>query len=210
MEIENNYCVYKHTCPNNKVYIGITKQRLCSRWGKDGSKYKNNKHFYNAIQKYGWNNIKHEILYENLTPDEAYEKEKALISKYKSNDREYGYNNSIGGEGGANGCKWSEESRKALSIDRTGKPSNRKGKPLTEETKRKLSEKLRGRTISQETRRKMSLNSTKKRKIRCVELNTIFESGLQASRETNINCSHIFQCCKGNRKSAGGYRWEYV
>ena len=60
------YTVYKHTAPNGKVYIGITSHSIEGRWRKDGSGYKLNNHFWNAIQKYGWNNFKHEILFENL------------------------------------------------------------------------------------------------------------------------------------------------
>lgn len=91
------YCVYKHTCPNGKVYIGITRQNPIKRW-KGGSGYKENKHFYSAILKYGWVNIKHEILYDELNEEQACVKEVELISKYNSNDREFGYNNSTGGE----------------------------------------------------------------------------------------------------------------
>ena len=29
---ENNYIVYKHTAPNGKVYIGITKKAPNDRW----------------------------------------------------------------------------------------------------------------------------------------------------------------------------------
>ena len=35
------YYVYKHTFPNNKVYIGITKQKPIRRW-KNGTNYKKN------------------------------------------------------------------------------------------------------------------------------------------------------------------------
>ena len=44
------YYVYKHTFPNNKVYIGITCRTLEERWGKNGNGYltKNKK----GISKY--------------------------------------------------------------------------------------------------------------------------------------------------------------
>ena len=64
------YTVYKHTCPNGKVYIGITKQKPERRWGINGRGYKENEYFYRAIQKYGWQNIKHEIIAEGLTEEE--------------------------------------------------------------------------------------------------------------------------------------------
>nr|DAE59942.1 MAG TPA: intron associated endonuclease [Caudoviricetes sp.] len=58
---------------------------------------------YNAILKYGWENIEHNILFENLTQEEAQEKEKELIAQYKTNIRRYGddfgYNLTDGGEG---------------------------------------------------------------------------------------------------------------
>ena len=68
-----------HICPNNKKYIGITKQNTKYRWGH-GTNYSNNKHFTNAIKKYSWENIQHKILYEHLTKEEAEQKEIELIS----------------------------------------------------------------------------------------------------------------------------------
>ena len=64
------FCVYKHTCPNGKVYIGITCQKPEQRW-RHGKGYKRNALFFRAINKYEWENIKHEILYENLTKEQA-------------------------------------------------------------------------------------------------------------------------------------------
>ena len=52
----------------------------------------------NAINKYGWNNIQHEIFASNLTKDEACDMEKTLITLLKSN-RGYGYNYTNGGDG---------------------------------------------------------------------------------------------------------------
>ena len=65
---DRKYCVYKHTSPSNKVYIGITINPK-RRWNK--SHYKYNEHFNNAINKYGWDNFNHEILFSNLTIEDA-------------------------------------------------------------------------------------------------------------------------------------------
>ena len=62
----NNYKVYMHTSPSGKVYVGITCQPTYARW-KNGNGYKNNKHFYNAIIKYGWDNFEHQIILENVS-----------------------------------------------------------------------------------------------------------------------------------------------
>lgn len=91
------YTVYKHTAPNGKVYIGITKQKPEKRWN-NGNGYKQNKHLYSAIQKYTWENFKHEIVENGLTKEQACDLEIELIAEYHATDRRYGYNISIGGD----------------------------------------------------------------------------------------------------------------
>ena len=96
MESNNGYYVYKHTTPSNKVYIGITRQNPSRRW-RNGHGYKESVLFFNAILKYGWINIKHEILEEGLTQEQACFKEKYYINLFQSNDKQYGYNIKPGG-----------------------------------------------------------------------------------------------------------------
>ena len=93
----NSYIVYKHTSPSSKVYIGITKFDPKYRWLNNGRGYKTQTTFFNAIIKYGWINFKHEILYKNLSEEQALDKEEELIQQYKSYDRRYGYNISLSG-----------------------------------------------------------------------------------------------------------------
>lgn len=57
-----NFIVYKHTTPSQKIYIGITSMSTSKRWGHKGYGYRNQPYFYRAILKYGWDNIKHEVL----------------------------------------------------------------------------------------------------------------------------------------------------
>lgn len=101
---ENNYTVYKHTTPSGKVYIGITKQKVEKRWlcghgylNKNKNGEYSQKAFANAINKYGWNNIKHEILHSNLTKEEAEQKEIEMIAFYDSTNSSKGYNCLKGG-----------------------------------------------------------------------------------------------------------------
>ena len=49
----------------------------------------------------------------------------------------------------------------------------------------------------------------RKKKIYCKELNKIFESAAQASRETKIARPNISKCCNNKLNTAGGYHWEY-
>lgn len=65
-----SYCIYKHTSPSGKVYIGATSQRPAKRWG-GGSGYVSNPYFAQDIQKYGWAAFTHEILASGLTKAEA-------------------------------------------------------------------------------------------------------------------------------------------
>ena len=102
---------------NGKKYIGTTSQNVNKRWC-NGVNYRNQP-FGKEIQKYGWSNFEHFVLIENLEEDTAFEVEKALIKKYKTNEKEYGYNVSSGGKG----CKLTptSETRKKLSKANKGK-----------------------------------------------------------------------------------------
>ncbi len=95
--VEKRYVLYKHTSPDNIVYIGITSQYPYEKRWQRGRGYIYNKRFYNDIQKYGWDNFKHEILFENLTLEDANKKEIEYIAKYRSTDRRCGYNILEGG-----------------------------------------------------------------------------------------------------------------
>ena len=113
--MEKNYSVYMHVCPNGKVYIGITGNEPNVRW-QNGLGYRGNKYFSNAIKKYGWKNIIHMVIEDNLTKEQAENMEIELIAKFKSNDRRYGYNiqnggNSIGKHSVESKQKMSEKMR---------------------------------------------------------------------------------------------------
>lgn len=134
---------------NMKIYIGQTcRENVNVRWS-NGNGYKRNSHFWNAIQKYGWDNFDHVILFEVNTPEEANLCEEYLINKYNTTNPNYGYNILSGGidmTGKNNpnyGNKYSKETRILLSNkskERFKNPSNhpRFGVHLSEETKEKI------------------------------------------------------------------------
>ena len=94
-----SYCVYMHSLNlDNRKYIGITCQKPTKRWGKNGVGYKEQLYFYRAIQKYGWNSFRHEIVFENLTKEQACIKEIALIKLFNTTDVKFGFNMTTGGE----------------------------------------------------------------------------------------------------------------
>ena len=201
-----SYCVYRHTCPNGKVYIGITGQNPIKRWS-NGGHYRGNCHFYNAILKYGWDNIAHEILFSNLTKEEACQKEIELIACHKSNDPEFGYNHSLGGEVNV-GWHHSEEAK--LKMRR----------PKSEEAKRNLSKakKLQGQPKHWNRHGKEPWNKGKtlhyennftcnRKKVINLDTGEIFDSVKDAS--IAYNASKIPQVCMGKRNKSGGCRWAY-
>ena len=88
------HLVYKHTAPNGKVYIGITKNLPNARWN-EGAGYETQKKFYKAIQTFGWINFKHEIIAAGLSESEAKCLESKLILENRSNEEAFGYNTQV-------------------------------------------------------------------------------------------------------------------
>ena len=150
------FYVYVHVCPNGKRYVGATTASKPERRWQKGRGYKHQL-FEEAILKYGWDNIEHEV-FEVDSREEMYRKEIELISFYHTNDPEYGYNSSIGGEHGHLGCEHSEETRKKMSEAqkkvqkkvhsdpeyRKKQTESHKGKSFSEEHKRRISKAMKG------------------------------------------------------------------
>ena len=96
--LKNRFKVYIHkNLINGKVYIGQTYRTLQERSGLNGKNYKDSTRFYEDIEKYGWDNFEHKVLYDNLSCEEANKLERELIKQYKSLDSNYGYNVASGG-----------------------------------------------------------------------------------------------------------------
>lgn len=159
------------------MYIGLTHYIDPNKRWKNGLGYKpytkkSISHLYYAIEKYGWENFKSEILYSGLSYEEACLKEVELIEKYKTTDVRHGYNKHVGGLAG---MPLSKETKIKISIANKGVRNGMYGKtgeqhPMFNKTHTKeVREKLRriniGRTpwnkgkigiYSEETRKKIS------------------------------------------------------
>lgn len=95
-EEDRQYTVYVHTTPNEKKYVGQTRNVPEKRW-QNGGGYHHNEYFTRAIRKYGWENIDSEIVYENLTLEEANSREIELIELHRTTDSNKGFNFQSGG-----------------------------------------------------------------------------------------------------------------
>lgn len=228
------YKVYCHTSPDNKKYVGISMNPE-KRWA-NGEGYIKNYQFYPDIQKYGWSNFTHEILYDNLSIEEAKEKERELIAKWNLMNPLYGYNLTEGGDGA-----FSEYSRYLMSKARKGN-TNSKNQYHSPENRKQISESLKkyfaehpiqkdvidynDPEVQTIIARKEEL-SRLKRSLRCSgssnpsakaivqkDLNgNILESfsyATLAAKKYNIDLSSIIKCCRGKKKTAGGYKWSYL
>lgn len=182
------YCVYKHTSPNGKAYIGLTKdyKQRCKRHQMENNGCRA---FSSAIQKHGWGNFQHEILLFGLTKEEAVRHEKTCITLHKT-ITPGGYNLTTGGEHPVVSDETRERQSKALSgLKRTPKQIEKirkakLGTKATAETKAKLSEAQRGRKHSPETREKMRQSATgRKMSPESVEKSRIAKIGLKRAPE---------------------------
>ena len=214
------WTVYMHISPNNKKYIGITSQKTEYRWHSDGSGYKDNNYFYNAIKKYGWDNFQHIIIVKGLSEDDAKWLEMELIKIWDTTNQEKGYNILSGGQtnNGKNnpfyGKSHTKESINKMKISHIGNFPN-------DETRKKISEMRKGegnnmwgkrgelsphwgKKYSEE--RKNNISKALGTSVRCIELDMEFVSLNKAevymTEVYNIKFSHktLKATIDGNRK----------
>lgn len=124
------YTVYQHIFPNGKRYIGVTRNSAEKRWGYKGRNYKSQV-VGRAIEKYGWDNIKHDIFCVCDTKEQAEKVERFLVSYFDTMNPEHGYNVLPGGDVSVNDA--TPEMRYKLG-------NGNRGRPHTEEEKLKISE----------------------------------------------------------------------
>lgn len=186
----DNYVVYMHeNRVNGKRYIGITSDEPRKRWA-NGKGYYRNKHFYDAIKKYGWDAFDHRILYDGLTKEEACKIEQNMIAKYRTQDKTKGYNLTNGGEHFTH----SEESKRLMSEHRKGKARG----AFTESHIANL--------------RANHSGGADARSVLCIDTGEEFASINDAARAKGINKKGISLCCRKAKhyNTAGGLRWEFL
>lgn len=223
---------------NNKRYIGQS-TNINARFRSHKNKLRKNQHrnpyLQNAWNKYGETNFVFNII-QTCKDVELDELEQKYIETCNTCNREYGYNIDNGGNSNKH---LSEETREKISearkkenlSDETRKKMSDSAKKRcsTQEWKQYYHNVLSGREISEETKSKMrnahldnSHSEETRMKIRkammgepvvCVELNLVFECAKDAGIQLNIGktaSGPILECCRGRRKTYGGYHWQFA
>lgn len=200
--------IYKiENTQNGKVYIGQS-INIHQRWHKHRWKLENkkhdNKHLQNAWDKYGETAFVFSIL-EECKRTELNDREKIYIDKYKSCERDFGYNITSGGK-----C----EPLTAEHIENLRR--SHLGNKLTPHTKEIAIANLRKpkskETCEKISKSRMSDKNPMAKSVVCVETEIIYPSASDASRITGICRANISQVCRGSGrlKTAGGYHWEFI
>lgn len=216
------YTVYQHIFPNGKRYVGVTRNRVEKRWGYRGSNYKS-QIVGRAIEKYGWDNIRHEVFAVCDTKEQAERLERWLVKRFDTTNPAHGYNVLPGGDVSANDA--TPEMRYKLG-------NGSRGRRRTEEEKRKISDGCKrafnrpesngcfGKKASEKTKEKMREAHayiakpvdcyTKDGKFVC-RFRTINEAAQFVGGAGSSVCA-ISRCCRHlpKYKTAKGYVWEYA
>jgi len=192
---------------NSKVYIGQSWDVERRRKGHKACAMRGVKHhLYDAMRKYKIKNFDFEQIFVCfpgvIKQEELDALEQYYMAAYNSLDSEYGYNNKDAGSHG----KHSEESRRKIS-------EAMKGKKRSEEHQRKLSEARKGYKHSKEAKRKMSeakegSSGHNNRGTLCITTGEVFPS-VKAAKE-KYGGTVISQLYGGYKTSRKNVYFEWV
>lgn len=203
--------IYKITNDiNNKFYIGQTnlfnpelrwkRHKTESTWSRAKKRP-----LYDAINKYGIKHFHFEVL-EEVEEEQLNTKEQYYIEFYRTYigfEDSNGYNATLGGDSYKR-LVWTEEEKKNIITDFNNHNS------ITDICRKYHHTYNTIATLLQS----YGFNTSKIKTIAQVNKNTgevieIFETIKDAERKTGIQNSHISECCRGLRLSAGGFLWIY-
>jgi hypothetical protein len=217
--MENNWYVYQHIRldKNEPFYIGIGNKKNYLR-AFEFSKDKRNEMWWKIYNK---TTIKVEIVYINLSKQDASIKEQELIKKYgRKNLNEGSLCNMTDGGDGIWNCKRSEETKKKLSEQKKGIKNHQYGKKQSKETIEKRFKSIIGTKRSEETKKRQSLGAIKSGQAKEVDVYKYdtneyigrFYAIAEACRNLGIPHLHgkASQVAKGKRNHTQGYVFRYV
>ena len=223
---------------NGKMYVGQTQRTFGIRTKQHLNR--SDTYFDKALAKYGLNNFSYEIIDRGSTLEELNEKERYWIAEYDclwpngynltvGGDGVKGYRHTdeykrkmsdakkgkvTGEKNPFYGKKHTIKSIKKMSEYQNGR--------WTVEARKERSESYKGKFAGednpfykkkhkQSSKDKMSkAKDSIKIKVRNIDTGEVFESLTLASKTYKVQVAHITRVCRGQRKTCGGFRWEYA
>lgn len=201
----NKWTIYEHVSPSGKIYIGITSWPIHHRW-EGGSGYIRCTLFYKAIQKYGWGNIKHNVIATGLGEATAKNMEKDLIAFYKA--KGISYNITDGGNGVVGHIASEKQRQHAANIW--------KGKKIPKDIVEKSAAKRRGRKctpihIERIRRGKLGNGNGNKTvvELKGEKIINEYKSCVEAAKVIGTSPDCVGAVCRGVRNSIHGHTYKY-
>lgn len=182
--------------------------------------YKTQLSFFRDIVLYGWNNVKHEIIKDNLTKEESIKLENEYIKKYNTDNILYGYNilSESHPKGSLNmqskGVVCIETGEQFGSVKECGRKLGLSNSSwITTHIKQRrgevkgnhycyLSEMLKIEDFSPPRKNGKS--------VKCIETKKIFNTMSDCSKEMGIPMTYISKCCNNNLDKIRGYSFVFV
>ena len=220
------------------MYVGQTQRTFGIRTKQHMNR--SDTYFDKALAKYGLNNFSYEIIDRGSTLEELNEKERYWIAEYgcswpngynltMGGDGVSGYRHTdeykrkkseaMKGKGTGEGNPFYGKKHTIKAIK---KMSEYQGARWTVEARKERSDNYKGKFVGednpfynkehkQSSKDKMSkAKDNMKVKVRNIDTGEVFESLTLASKTHNIQVAHIKRVCRGQRKTCGGFRWEFA
>lgn len=205
--------IYILTFPNGKKYVGQSVD-IFRRFRKYMINNGSNFHLTNALKKYGWNNVKKDIIELEVNELDNYEDDYVYILKL--NDRHFGYNKKEGGNKARvkstetlkrlseshKKYKFTDEHKRKLSESCIGNKNGFYGKHHTEDTKNKMSEIKLNNPMTDEYKKKLVLSRCKKTYKLIDKFGNVFNTNnlKEFARNNSLDGSSLYKVLKGIKK----------
>lgn len=211
------YCITNTV--NGKQYVGQSTD-IDARWRHHRDLLNAgchvNRHLQYAWNKYGAESFRFSVL--EILEDDKHISEREIFWIQELDTFENGYNLTLGGEG-QRGRYLTEEQKRHLSEINMGALNPNYGLKRSEETRRKMSEAMRGKPhkpLSEEHKRRISdgcknvSHEAQNKAVLWVEKNQLFKSVSRAAESTGFSISGISSVCLGKRKQIFKQHFKFV
>lgn len=212
---------------NGKRYVGLTAGSLVNRWDlhlSQSRRSRSRQPLHAAIRKYGVDSFRVETIEMCSSEDQLRERERHWIRELGTFIAEgKGYNATLGGDG-LLGYRHTDDAKRRMGEARRGQKNPNYGKRFgtavhgfSEDGMARLRDRKGEKNPNYGRRYKLSVDTITKnfKQVRQLDLEenreiATYSSMLEAEKATGVLRQGISMCCRGIRRQAGGFNWEYV